>query len=184
MGSMKRLGRVLESLSDGEHYLFSIRDFYAVFPDLSYSALKALLSRAEKSELLKRVCRGIYLNPRVSYPKGLLLYHAAAKLRAGYFTYISLETALSDAGVISQVLQNWITLMSSGRTYTYSCGDFGTIECVHTKKEPKAIAGELHYDSRCRLWRASVEQAIQDMRDLRRPMDLIDWSAVKKNGSL
>ena len=51
--------------------------------------------------------------PRVSYPRGLVLFHAAARLRAGGFNYISQETALSDAGVISQVPINWISALKA-----------------------------------------------------------------------
>ncbi len=96
------------------------------------------------------------LSQHLCSTQDLVLYHAASRLRAGAFNYPSLETVLSDAGVIPQIPMNWITLMTVGRTYTYDCGDFGNIEYVHTKKKPKILAKELHYDSRCRLWRASV----------------------------
>jgi hypothetical protein len=45
--------------------------------------LGVLLSRATKAGLLRRVCRGIYFYPVRDYPTGHLLYHAAARLRAG-----------------------------------------------------------------------------------------------------
>ena len=96
-------------------------------PELSLGAFKTLISRAEKQGLLKRICHGLYLYPKVNYPKGLTLYHAAARLRADEFNYISLESALSDAGVISQIPINWITLMSSGRSHIVNCADFGHI---------------------------------------------------------
>jgi hypothetical protein len=128
-----------------------------------------------KDGLLMRVCRGIYLNPRVEYPRGLLLYHTAAKRRAGEFNYLSLETVLSEAGVISQIPIAWISLMSSSRSYTVDCGDFGSIEFIHTKKNPNDIADRLVYDTRCRLWRAKVVLALEDMRSTGRSMDLIDW---------
>ncbi len=106
------------------------------------------------------------------------MYHAAARLRANEFNYISLESVLSDSGVISQIPMNWVTLMSSGRSYIVDCGDFGHIEFIHTKKVPDSIGAQLHYDMRCRLWRASVELAIRDMVLTRRNIDLIDWEAV------
>ncbi len=178
MQVMKKLRNTLESLSDREHYLFRVSDFYSVFPEHSYAALKMLLSRAVKDGLLVRVCRGIYLNPRVEYPRGLVLYHTAAKLRAGEFNYLSLETVLSEAGVVSQIPIAWISLMSSGRTYTVECGEFGSIEFIHTKKQPDDIADRLIYDSRCRLWRACVGLALEDMRATGRSMDLIDWGVA------
>ena len=90
------------------------------------------------------------------------------------FNYLSLETVLSDASVIPQVPMNWITLMSSGRSHVVDCGDFGHIEFVHTAQRPAEIGGELSYDVDRRLWRASVKQAIRDMRATRRSMELID----------
>jgi predicted transcriptional regulator of viral defense system len=169
---MKQLERVLESLADGEHYLFTGSDFEAALP--GHRRLAVLLCRAQKAGVLKRVCRGVYLYPRVNYPRGMVLFHAAARLRAGGLNYISLETALSDAGVISQVPMNWITLMSSGRSQVVECGDFGRIEFVHTAQLPGELAEELTYDLERRLWRASVRLALRDMRATRRAQDLVD----------
>ena len=175
MQPIKELARLLERLADEEHYLFSLDDLRSTLPDAGPAAFKALLSRTEKSGLLKRVCKGIYLYPRVAWPAGRLLFHAAAKLRADGFNYLSLETVLSDAGVISQIPLNWIMLMSSGRSYIVNCGDFGHIEFVHTKRRATDLADQLHYDPECRLWRASVALALRDMKLTRRSMDLIDW---------
>lgn len=174
MQPIKELAQLLERLASAEQYLFSLDDLRSALPEASPGAFKALLCRAEKSGLLRRVCRGIYLYPRVAYPAGLVLFHAAAKLRADAFNYLSLETVLSDAGVVSQIPLNWVTLMSSGRSHIVTCGDFGHIECIHTKRRPADVAGQLNYDQDCRLWRASVALALQDMKLTRRSMDLID----------
>ncbi|WP_298435356.1 type IV toxin-antitoxin system AbiEi family antitoxin domain-containing protein [Geobacter sp.] len=178
MQPVKQLMHILAQLADDEHYLFSLSDLQGALPGQSQGAFRALVSRAEKEGLLTRVCRGLYLYPRVNFPRGLILYHVAARLRASEFNYISLETALSDAGVISQVPMNWITLMSSGRSHIVNCGDFGRIEFVHTKKRPETLADQLVYDPRCHLWRASVALAIRDMRATGRSTDLVDWGAV------
>jgi len=175
---IKQLANTLEKLANEDHYLFSSSDLAAAVPDLGTSALNALLSRARGNGLIQRICRGLYLNPRADYPVGLVLYHAASRLRAGEFNYISLESALSDAGVISQIPMNWLTLMSSGRNYTFDCGAFGHIEFIHTKKKPDSIASHLTYDAECRLWRASVSLALKDMGLTRRNTDLIDWEVV------
>ncbi len=180
MQPIKQLSRDLAGLADKDHYLFSLQDLSAVLPGLGVSAWKALLSRANKSGLLRRVCRGLYLYPNVDYPAGLVLYHAASRLRANKFNYISLETVLSDTGIISQIPMNWIALMSSGRTYTYDCGDFGHIECIHTRKSPSQVELQLHYDDRCRLWRASAGLALQDMVQTRRNMDLVSQEAARE----
>ena len=180
MQPIKQLAQVLASLADDEHYLFSLTDLRGALPLQSFGAFRAVVSRAEKDGVLRRVCRGLYLYPGVNYEKGLVLYHAAARLRADEFNYLSLESVLSDAGVISQIPMNWITLMSSGRGYVVKCGDFGSIEFIHTKKRPTELFDQLTYDARCHLWRASVALALKDMKASRRSMDLIDWSAANE----
>lgn len=169
---IRQLEQVLVRLADGEHYLFSAQDLRGAMPEQRDWAV--LLCRAAKAELLKRVCRGLYLYSRTDYPRGRVLFHAAARLRADEFNYISLETALSDAGVISQIPINWITLMSSGRSNVIRCGDFGRVEFVHTERRPDAVADQLAYDPECRLWRASVALALRDMRVARRSLDLVE----------
>lgn len=100
--------------------------------------------------------------------------------RADTLNYISLETVLSDAGVISQIPMNTITIMSSGRSHVLRCDKFGRIEFVHTSQKPADLVDTLYYDKRCGLWRASIAQAIQDMKSTRRNCDLIDWELVNE----
>lgn len=180
MQAIRQLAEILENLADNKHYLFSLQDLRAVIPGQKSAAFKALIGRAEKNKLLRRICRGIYLYPKVDYPSGLILYHTAARLRAHEFNYISLESVLSDAGVISQIPINWITLMSSGRSYTVNCGTFGHIEFIHTKKSIQSVMTQLIYDSRCHLWRASVTLALRDMTQSRRNTELIDWEVARE----
>jgi predicted transcriptional regulator of viral defense system len=180
MQPIKQLAKILTGLADDEHYLFSFADLKGAMPEQSQGGFKALISRGVKDGLLKRICRGLYLYQGVEYARGLVLFHAAARLRADAFNYISLETVLSDAGVISQIPMNWITLMSSGRSHIVNCGEFGRIEFIHTKKRPENLTGHLGYDSHCRLWRASVALAIKDMKATRRSTDLIDWGVANE----
>ncbi len=178
MQPLKQLSAVLRTLADREHCIFSASDLAAAVPGCGQLAV--LLSRATKAGLLRRVCRGIYFYPVPGYPAEHLLFHAAARLRAGEFNYISLETALSDAGVISQVPIHWITLMTSGRSHVVDCGDNGHIEFVHTAQRPEALGGELTYDPERRLWRASVRQALRDMKATRRSLELVDEEAANE----
>ena len=178
MQSIRQLERVLADLATSERYLFTAADLR---PACSPSANPAvLLSRAVKAGILRRVCRGIYLYPRVDYPRGDILFHAASLLRANAFNYISLETALSDAGFISQIPIDRVTLMSSGRTNVFDCGDFGCIEFVHTNRRPDILAGQLTYDPACRLWRASPALALRDMRATRRDLSLVNPEVARE----
>jgi hypothetical protein len=174
MRPMTYLVNWLEQHANSEHYLFTSQDLRALFPVLSNTTFKTLLSRTTRAGHLSRVCRGLYLYKRAMKP-GALLFHAAALLRADEFNYISLETALSDAGVISQIPINWISIMSSGRSNIITCGEFGTIEFVHTRQKPNRIMHQLTYDANCHLWRANVFLALRDMKITHRNCDLIDW---------
>lgn len=177
---IRRLYDGLGSLATPERYLFTPSDMRALVPDISAEAYRALLSRAAQDGKLERLCRGLYFYRPAQPTTGLLLFHAAARLRAHEFNYISLETALSDAGIISQIPMNWITLMSSGRSSLIKCGAWGTIEFVHTAQKAETLSGQLDYDSRCRMWRANPAQAIRDMRVAKRNLDLIDWSIASE----
>lgn len=181
MGTMKTLATTLRELADREHCVFSTSDLMGAlgehYSGLSYTEAAAkmavILSRAVKGGLLRRVCRGIYYYPVQGYRVENILFHAAARLRASEFNYLSLETMLSEAGVISQIPMNLITLMSSGRSHVVECGDYGRIEFVHTDQRAAAIKDEMIYDPDRRLWRASVKQALRDSRVTGRSKDII-----------
>ncbi|MCE2993486.1 MAG: type IV toxin-antitoxin system AbiEi family antitoxin [Alphaproteobacteria bacterium] len=177
---MKYLVNWLNKNANNERYLFALQDFRGLFPHLSNANFKTLLSRAVQSGYLDRICRGIYLYNAVASDKGLILFHIAALLRADEFNYISLETALSSVGVISQVPINWISIMSSGRSSIITCATFGTIEFVHTNQTPSELANKLVYDKNCRLWRANVSLSLRDMKVAHRNCDLIDWSIANE----
>jgi len=178
MQPVRKFDQTLSKLADKEHFLFSLSDLRGINPQQPRGAFKVMISRAVKNGLLKRVCRGIYLYPGVSFESGMILYHSAAKLRAGEFNYLSLETVLSDAGAISQIPMNWITIISSGRSNIIDCGAFGKIEFIHTTTLPAKLVTKVNYDFRCHLWRATVSQAVKDMKQTRRNTDLIDWKIV------
>jgi predicted transcriptional regulator of viral defense system len=175
---IRQLLSALMQLATPQACLFAPSDLRGLLPSLSDAAFKTLLSRAVSEGHLGRVCRGLYVYEPAKPERGLVLYHAVSKLRPLALNYLSLESVLSDAGVISQMPINRITVMSSGRSGTMDCGAWGSIEFVHTTQQASALAGQLHHDARCRLWRASVAQALRDMRATHRNLDLIDWNAA------
>lgn len=164
-----------------EHYLFRTSDLRGLFPGVSDSTFKVLLTRAVHSQLLQRICRGIYYYPEAAKADGMLLFHVAALLRAQHFNYLSLETILSEHGIISQIPVGRITLMSSGRSSIVKCGSFGTIEFVHTAQLPEQLISQLHYDQRRGLWCANISLAIRDMKRTGRNLDLINWDELDES---
>jgi predicted transcriptional regulator of viral defense system len=180
MQPIKYLISFLEKHASDHRYLFVLKDLKQLFPDMQESAFKTLMSRAVSSGYLERICRGLYAYKPAKFGKGRLLFHAAAYLRSSDFNYISLETALSDMGVISQIPINYISIMSSGRSNKISCGRFGTIDFVHTDRKAEELVGHVVYDTDYRLWRAKVSLALEDMKKTRRNCDLIDWDVANE----
>lgn len=175
---MRYLVNWLDENVDESHFLFSSYDLRSLFPALSNGSFRALISRAAKANYLHRICRGLYSYKKRVPHDGLMLFYIAGRIRASEFNYLSLETVLSDAGVISQIPINRISLMSSGRSSVIDCGKYGSIEFVHTSQKPTDVMHQLFYDMQCKLWRATVPLALSDMKRTRRSMDLIDWDAV------
>lgn len=173
MQSIQILQKTLEENASPQSFLFSLQDFYSIFPNMTIDNLRMLFSRAAKKGLLERVCKGIYLYPKVEYDTTKVLYKTASKLRAEFFNYISLESVLCEASVISQQLMGWVTIITKGRSGIINCGRFGTIEFIHTQKKIETISNELILDTHCGMFRASVKQALIDMKDAKRPFDLV-----------
>lgn len=121
----------LENLTDKDHYLFTISDFYSLFKNLSKSNLTMLLSRAVKNKILERACKGVYIYPKADYERGYELFYVAARLRYNEFCYLSLETILSQYGIISQMPIGYISLMTTGRSGIIDCGKYGKIEFIY-----------------------------------------------------
>lgn len=178
MQPIRQLIDMISQLATPQACLFTSVDLRCLLPNLSDAAFKTLLSRVVSGGHLSRICRGLYLYENANPDRGCILHHAVNKLRPLGLNYLSLESALSDAGVISQIPINRITVMSSGRSTVIDCGQWGSIEFVRTRQKPQDLVGQLKYDTRCRLWRASVAQALRDMKATRRSQDLVDWSVV------
>lgn len=177
MQPIRILDEILWKNSNPDCFLYSAEDLRVFFPNLSEASLMKLLSRAEKGNLLERICKGIYLYPRVSYSASKVLYMVAAKLRSECFNYISLESVLCSYSVIPQQMLSWLTVMTTGRSNIIKCGSFGTIEFVHTEKNGSKLAGHLYSDSWSGMLKADLFLAMEDEKDCRRKsMSLIDWN--------
>lgn len=178
MQPIKLLEKTLGQNADSLHCLFSQQDFSSIFPDFTAENLRMLLSRAVRNDILERVCKGIYLYTKTDYDPTLILFKVASKLRADNLNYVSLETVLSQSGRISQQLLGWITVMTTGRSGTISCGRFGTVELIHTSKNFDKIMPELRLDRQTGMLWASEKLALHDMKDCKRQMDLVEQSEI------
>ncbi len=178
MQNIKVLSKWLDDNCDESHYLFSLQNFRVLFPDLKTEAFKTLLSRAVTSGLLTRVCKGIYMYAKRQPHDGNLLYTVVNLLRPDHLNYLSLESRLSELGIISQIPINRVTFFSTGRSGVIDCGAYGEIEFIHTRKTALDLGDQLEYDPIRKIWIANAKRAISDSKQSQRNLDLIDWSAV------
>src|SRR5690554_5285457 len=104
-----------------------------IFLGDSARSVQATVHRLVASGILESPTKGVYIYA-LSKHQGLhTIEWIARALRRGHYNYVSLESALSRYGVISQVPVGRITVMTTGRKGVYET-PYGTIEFTHTKK--------------------------------------------------
>ena len=83
--------------------VFAIADLRGIFAERSEKTFAEGLRRLVTQGVLERAARGVYVNALSVRSGARLLEEVAACLRRGEYSYVSLESALSEFGVISQV---------------------------------------------------------------------------------
>ncbi|MFC6439756.1 type IV toxin-antitoxin system AbiEi family antitoxin [Bowmanella sp. JS7-9] len=160
-------------------YVFNNADLAKIFHEDNERALRAGIKRLLDDQLLVRVINGIYVN-ELSQSKGSNTLEQIAKtIRRGEYNYVSLESALSEYGVISQIPVDRLTVMTTGRSAEYKT-PYGTIEFTHTKRSPTDILeGTLLVDRPLRL--ATKQVAYRDLKRVGRNTHLVDEEALHED---
>jgi hypothetical protein len=122
---------------------------------------------------LERVAKGVYLNPMALSKNSHVIEDIAAVLRRAHFSYVSLESMLSEYGVISQVPVRRITLMTTGAKGVYDT-PYGTIEFTHTKRRPADIIRRTTAMKNRPLPVALKDAAVQDLLRVGRNTNMLD----------
>ena len=183
MQPVRSLEKSLESMADENHFLFSKNDLKIFFRGKTDANVNMILSRAVKDGFLERACKGIFIFTKVKFDRSRVLPLVTKKMRAGSLNYISMESVLSEEGVISQQLMNWLVVMTGGRSGVIDCGRFGSVEFIHTEKSFENIAEHLHLDENTAMFKADSDLAYRDMVSAKRKtLDLVDKSAVLGGG--
>lgn len=131
------------------------------------------LSDKVKKGLLRRVSQGLYESALTPPAPETAIYQTITKLRHNVFNYISLESQLSHTGEISQIIMDRVTVVTKGRSGTFST-PYGVIELTHTKKPLSQIAPYLYFDPEIKMYRANTEQAITDLKHCRRNLHMLE----------
>jgi len=153
--------------------VFATEDLRVMFPERSPKTFEAGLRRLVGQGVLRRVARGVYVNPLSRISDGWRLERIAVCLRRGEYSYVSLESALSEFGVISQVPVDWIGVMTTGRSGLFHT-PYGRIEFTHTVRTARNVLdGSLTMEGRP-LRVARVETALRDLKRVNRNLHLVN----------
>ena len=132
---MKRM-ELIQKLADLDRrgvYVLAKRDIEKLFPSDGVKAMEQSLTRMVDDGILNRAARGLYVNPSASSKNRWIAEEIAKALRPGSLSYVSLESILSEYGVISQIPIDRLTVMTTGSSGLVET-PYGTIEFTHTKR--------------------------------------------------
>lgn len=170
---LKTLNAVLKQLARAGRWCVPEAAIRAHFPAESDNTFFSAMSRHVRSGAVERLSPGLYLNPYAPAPA------AAAEQLVGYlrpddFCYLSLESALHEYGRISQV-PSVTTFMTTGSSKVFHMPiSGGSLEFVHTKRPIEAWRSRTHFDPARRIYIASEELALEDLRHVGRNLDLVE----------
>lgn len=177
---MKRMDliRHLFELERLRVFVFAKRDIEKLFPEEDAKSMEKSLQRMVKDGLIERAARGIYVNPAAaSRNAGWIIEDVAKALRPGHLCYVSLESMLSEYGVISQIPVSRLTVMTTGASGIHET-PYGVIEFTHTKRSlPDILVRTVHVKGRP-LRIATKRAALQDLLRVGRNVDMIDYEEL------
>ncbi|RYN14600.1 hypothetical protein PG2022B_0086 [Bifidobacterium animalis subsp. animalis] len=157
-------------------YVYRKRDLAIPFRE-SGRQLTATISSLCKAGILERVARGIYIFPYSKHIAAATLDDIAKVLRPGKLVWESLESALSQWGVISQIPLGHVTYMTTGREGEFDTR-FGTIEFTHSDLKPSRIIPNLIM-RKGRLPLASKRFAYENLKATGRNLHLVDHEELE-----
>lgn len=127
--------RVMDDWDRRGRRVFTLPDLRRLFPEDNRFAFRNGIARlaSEEDTLLKRAVKGVFVYTGTRKSWANIQEEVARALRRGHHTYVSLESALSEHGRISQIPISRLTLMTTGRPGTFET-PWGVIEFSHTRR--------------------------------------------------
>lgn len=159
-------------------FVFAKRDLEKMFPQEREKAMEKSLGRIVADGLLVRASKGVYVNPAAASKHSRVIEDVAKVLRPGCLSYVSLESMLSEYGVISQIPIDRITVMTTGRHGVYRT-PYGTVEFTHTKRRPADIIERTEAVEGRPLRIAKREAAIRDLKRVGRNVGMLDEAELE-----
>ena len=153
--------------------VFAVADLRKIFPERSHKTFAEGLRRLVRQGFLERAARGVYVNPLSRLSRRYRIEEVAVCLRRGKYSYVSLESALSEFGVISQIPMSRITVMTTGRAGVIRT-PYGVIEFTHTARPWRDILKNTLVMEGRPLRIARVEAALRDLRRVGRNLGMVN----------
>ena len=170
---------ILWELDRDGRAVFSVAELRKIFPERSGHTFTDGLRRLVTKGILKRAAHGVYVNALSRGPRAYLNEEVAIRLRSGEYSYVSLESALSAFGVISQIPVGRTTVMTTGRSGEIQT-IYGTLDFTHTERPVRDIlASTLVIEGRP-LRFARLETALRDLRRVGRNLDLVNMDVYRE----
>ncbi len=161
---------VLQDLARRGRWCVSEPTLRTFLPE-STNTFRVAMARHVRAGVVSRLAPGLYLNPFATLP-AWALERLAAHLRPHDAFYVSLESALHEHGLLSQIPSR-LTMMTSGRRHTATT-PLGTIEFVHTSRPPAVWRPRTSFRPERGVHLASPELALEDLEHVGRNLDLVE----------
>jgi hypothetical protein len=168
----KELDKFLKFLDKHNCWIFTIQTAELCFQE-DPNTLRHGLSRHVKSGAITRLARGFYADLRSKAMPLYALEDMVKYLRPNEISYLSQESRLSELGIISQV-PNRISVMTTGSSQVYHT-PIGTIEITHTNRKLSYSSDCIKFDHHRKIFVASPKTALEDLRNAKRNMGLVDF---------
>ncbi|WP_421248049.1 type IV toxin-antitoxin system AbiEi family antitoxin [Aeromonas jandaei] len=155
-----------------DYWLYSVHELALLSPGEQPQQFKNALNRQCKAGNLLKVGGGLYAWPDARSTPMYRLEHLINRLRPRELSYISLESALSMHGWISQLPLSVLTVMTTGRSYLQQTA-YGLIEWTHTEQSGTIILNNTTWDPVRGCLIAKPSQAYRDIKRVNRNIDLV-----------
>lgn len=154
--------RVLVLGDGGQFPVLRRETLHMLFPADSDRALSAGLTMLLEIGLLERIARGVYVNRAAPGTTERFMGWAIEALRPGHLNYLSYESALANAGSLSQQ-PYWYTLATTGNPGEYATR-YGNIAFRHTNRRRGEIVANTVVDEQGGYMVAHPTMALEDLR--------------------
>ncbi|CAM5788345.1 type IV toxin-antitoxin system AbiEi family antitoxin [Castellaniella caeni] len=171
--------KALQAMDALGMYVIRRQNLRTAFAHESEKTFSEGLARMVGAGLLVSAARGVYVHEAAKSRDSWTIEHVAIALRPADLSYVSLESALSEYGVISQIPVGRITVMTTGRSGEFMT-PYGTIEFTHTDRAPAGLRKAINRVDGRPLRVAKVETALRDLRRVGRNLHLVDMAEFEE----